>query len=163
MCHSITVRTIFEDKTIFIGLRTLSFRNKFKPVTHWHVQRTLPGSLFYNHYMGGSRGGGTGGPDPPEKSQKYVSFCNTGPEPLKNQASIQCWVIIGLPAKHHLNGVSLAGRWWPTFVRIWILFPSLTEKKTPEKKTAKNTVFIVLTLSFWIHACITNSLPNSLV
>ena len=58
-------------------------------------------------------GGGQGvrtPPPPPEKSQKYVIFCNTGPEPLKKQASIQCWVIIGLPAKRHLNGVSLAGR-----------------------------------------------------
>ena len=39
------------------------------------------------------------------------------------------WTIIGPPAKGHLNGVSLAGRWWPTverwlgsfviFQRIW--------------------------------------------
>ena len=36
--------------------------------------------------MGGSRGGGTGGPDPsPEKSQKYSFFSNTGPDPLNNQ------------------------------------------------------------------------------
>ena len=109
-CHSIRVCTIFEDKTIFIGLRTPSFGNKFKPVTHCHVQGTLPGSLFQSHYMGGSRGGGTGGSAHPEKSQKYVIFSNTGPEPLKNQASIQCWMIIGLSAKRHLNGVSLAGR-----------------------------------------------------
>ena len=38
----------------------------------------------------------------------------TGPDPLKFsklwQASIQFWVIIGTPAKRHLNGVSLAGR-----------------------------------------------------
>ena len=26
------------------------------------------------------------------------------------QASIQCWAIIGAPAKHHLNGVSLVGQ-----------------------------------------------------
>ena len=55
---------------------------------------------------------GTGGRDPPpEKSQKYRGcFSNTGREPLKNQTSIQCWAIIGPPAKGNLNGVLLAGR-----------------------------------------------------
>ena len=34
-------------------------------------------------YMGGSIGG-TGGPNPPEKSPKNIGFlCNTGPDPLK--------------------------------------------------------------------------------
>ena len=56
--------------------------------------------------------GGTGGPDPPSlKNLKNIRFFNnTGPDPLKNQASIQCWAIICLPVKHLLNGVSLAGR-----------------------------------------------------
>ena len=44
----------------------------------------------------------------PEKSQSY-------------QASIPCWAIIGPPAKRHLNGVSLAGRWWPAYSGTWIL------------------------------------------
>ena len=68
-----------------------------------------------------SRGGGGGGgakgldlPPPLGKSQKYrVFFSNTGLDPLKivsYQASIQCWATIGMPAKRHLNGVSLAGR-----------------------------------------------------
>ena len=61
--------------------------------------------------MGGSRGGGTGGPDPPhppEKSQNTsIGFLsNTGPDPLKNLKSylayIQCWAIIGTPAKRRL-------------------------------------------------------------
>ena len=30
------------------------------------------------------RGWGTGGPDPPGKSQKYRVFSNTGPDPLEN-------------------------------------------------------------------------------
>ena len=53
------------------------------------------------------RGVGAGGPNPPEKLKKYsVSFLAlTGPDPLKfsklRQASIQCWVIIGTPAKLH--------------------------------------------------------------
>ena len=64
--------------------------------------------------MCGSREG-TGGPDPPPlKNHKNTGFSsNTGPDPLKNrscQPSIQCWAIIGPPAKRHLNGVSLVGR-----------------------------------------------------
>ena len=50
-------------------------------------------------------GRGTVGPDP----QNIGFLSNTGPDPLKNhKASIQCWAIIGTPAKRHLNGVSLA-------------------------------------------------------
>ena len=48
-----------------------------------------------------------------------------GPDPLKNhsyQASIQCWANIGPPAKRHLNGVLLAGQWWPIYSDIWILY-----------------------------------------
>ena len=37
-----------------------------------------------------------------EKSHKYSFFSNTGPEPMKNQASIQCWAIIGPPAKRQM-------------------------------------------------------------
>ena len=29
------------------------------------------------------------------------------------------WAIVGLPAKRHSNGVSLAGRWWPN-IECWI-------------------------------------------
>ena len=31
----------------------------------------------------------------------------------------QCQATIGPQAKRHLNGVSLAGRWWPAFTTIW--------------------------------------------
>ena len=63
--------------------------------------------------MHGSRGGGGGrgsGPPPPMKNHKDIGFLsNTGPDPLKNhKACSQCWAIIGLPAKHHFNGVLLA-------------------------------------------------------
>ena len=58
--------------------------------------------------------GETGGPDP-LKNHKNIGFSSsTSPDPLKNrssQASIQCWAIIGPPAKRHLmleNGVKLA-------------------------------------------------------
>ena len=63
---------------------------------------------------------GGGGPDPPPlKNHKNKGFLsNTGPDPRKWQsypASIQCQVIIGTPAKRHLNGVSLVGRWLPAY------------------------------------------------
>ena len=58
-------------------------------------------------FIGGSRGG-TGFRTPPEKSQKYrgffLQYWSGSPEKSQNyQASIQCWVIIGMPAKRHLN------------------------------------------------------------
>ena len=52
----------------------------------------------------------------PEKSQSY-------------QASIQCWANIGPPAKHHLNGVSLAGWWGPRIVVFGSYLPLSTKKK----------------------------------
>ena len=67
--------------------------------------------------------GGTGGQTPPEKSQKYrVSkqiWFGSSEKSQSYQASIQCRVIICLPGKHYLNGVSLAGRWWLAFSCIW--------------------------------------------
>ena len=35
---------------------------------------------------------------------------NTGQDPMKNKASIQCWAIIVTPVKSHSNGVSLASQ-----------------------------------------------------
>ena len=56
-------------------------------------------------------GGGGRGSRPPEKSQNIGFLSKTGLNPLENhKATIQCWAIIGPPAKRHLNGVSLAGR-----------------------------------------------------
>ena len=53
------------------------------------------------------REGRTGGPDPPEKSQKYRVSLQYWSGSLEKsqiyQASIQSWAIIGLPAKHHLS------------------------------------------------------------
>ena len=40
---------------------------------------------------------------------------------------MQCRTLIGPPAKSHLNGVSLAGRLWPIYSGIWILYPSSTK------------------------------------
>ena len=55
-------------------------------------------------------GGGTGGPNPPEKSQKYRSFGNACQiTKLPSQHSI-LGHLIGMPGKRHLNGISLASR-----------------------------------------------------
>ena len=44
----------------------------------------------------------------PENHKAIAFHSNTGPD-LLEKASIQCWAIIGLQAKRHLSGVSLAG------------------------------------------------------
>ena len=89
--------------------------------------------------MRGSRGGGGDrGLDPPGKSQKYLVSWQYWSGSSKNykatkSASIECWAIIGLPGKHHLNGVSLVGRWWPAYSGPLIVvfgssLPSSTKK-----------------------------------
>ena len=68
------------------------------------------------------RGGGQGVQTPPEKSQKYrfseQYWSRTLEKSQRYQASIQFWAIISMLAKRHLNGVSLAGRWWPAYTGI---------------------------------------------
>ena len=81
--------------------------------------------------MDGSRGR-TGGPDPPEKSQKYtvyLQYWSGCPENSESyQVSIQCLAIFDMRAKHHLYGVSLAGHSWakngPLFVIFGFFLPS---------------------------------------
>ena len=72
--------------------------------------------------VGGDRGSG---PPPPWKITKIKgSLAILVQVPLKSQShqsSIQCWATIVPPAKRHLNGVSLAVRWWPVNSGIWIL------------------------------------------
>ena len=62
-------------------------------------------------HMRGSRGEGAGG-QPPENHEIIVFLSNTDLETLKTTklSSQQCLAIFGAPAKHHLNGISLAGR-----------------------------------------------------
>ena len=87
-------------------------------------------SLTLFIHIGGSRGGTGVQTSPPLKNHKNIGLSsNTGPEPLINQDTIQCWAIISLPAKPNLNGILLASQWWPTFSGIWILSPSLSEEK----------------------------------
>ena len=58
----------------------------------------------------------------PEKSQSY-------------QASIQCWAIISMPAKRHLNGISMAGQDGLLIVVFGSSLPSSTKKTTTKKQS----------------------------
>ena len=55
------------------------------------------------------------GQDAPEKSQNIGCLSNTGLDPLKitklPRSQIQCWAILGTPAKRNLNG-------WPITARL---------------------------------------------
>ena len=65
--------------------------------------------------------------------------------PLKSQsyqASIRCWAISGTPSKRHLNGVSLAGQWWPAYRAV---FGSSLPSSTKEICQSWTP--------FWIRAC----------
>ena len=87
--------------------------------------------------MSGFRGGDRGsGHPPPLKNHKNIGFSSkTGPDPLKNrsyQASIQCWVIIGTPAKRHLMAFCWRADDGPLIAVLESSLPSSTKKK---KKT----------------------------
>ena len=79
------------------------------------------------------RAGRETGPPPPENDKNIGFLSNSGPDPLKNNKSskrafnVLCMAIIAPQVKRPLNGVSLAGRYWPALNGIWILSPS---KKT---------------------------------
>ena len=58
--------------------------------------------------------GGVG--TPPLKNHKNVGlFSNTGPDSLKNHKTTKPAFNSGPLLARHLNGVSLAGRWWPAY------------------------------------------------
>ena len=95
----------------------------------------IPVNFHVRIQRGGGRGGVTA-PPPPWKIKKNIGFLsNSGSDPLKSyKASIQCRAIIRMPAKHHLNGVSLAGWWWPPNSGILILHSLIKKKKKKKKK-----------------------------
>ena len=105
----------------------------YKPV----MENTMPMPL---NNSSADPEGGTGGPDP-LKNKKNIGFsCNTGPDPLKNcsyQASIQCWAIIGTPAKCHLIAVRWRADGGPLTVVLGSSLPSSTRKKHTQKKKKK--------------------------
>ena len=70
---------------------------------------------------------GTGGPEPPEKSQQIrisKQYWSRSPEKSQSyQASIQCWAIIGPPASDIT--------FW---IREWLLFKELYFRKDIHKR-----------------------------
>ena len=103
--------------------------------------------------MRGSRGK-TRGPGPSEKSLKYrVSKQYCSGSPTNDKATKPAFnVIIGTPAKRHLNVISMAGPCWPAYSVIWIL--SFKKNKTTNKN--KKITLQSWTPSgkmFWIRAC----------
>ena len=100
--------------------------------------------------MGGSRGG-TGGPDPPPlKYHKTIEFSrNIGQDLLQKrsyQASIQCWAIIGTPAKRHLMAFRRRANDGPLIVYLDPLSPRQLKRKCCQSWTHSDEIF-------WIRAC----------
>ena len=86
--------------------------------------------------MRGSREKGAATPPPPWKSHKNIGFLSTtGPDHLKNHKTTKPAFDIG-PAKRHLIGVSLAGRWWIAFSGIHLHL--INEKKTQNNNVVRN-------------------------
>ena len=127
--------TIVPDKTFLTS--TVADPNfiwpfvDWKPI-NWYFKICKWWIVLFGHWRI-QRGGGGGGGRFPEKSQSY-------------QARIQCWAIIGTPAKCNLTDVSLASWWWPTDSGLWILSSPSTKKNVVK-------IWPPLTKTFWIRAC----------
>ena len=102
--------------------------------------------LFTQMLMRGSRGKDRGHPPPPplENDDNIEFLNNTGLDSLTNHKgfnpafNVLYWAIIGPPAKRHLNGVSLADRYWPAFNGISMLvLPQKKQQKKTKKKQKK--------------------------
>ena len=95
------------------------------------------------------RGGGGRGAGPPLVNKKNIGFLAIlVPIPLKSksyQASFQFWAIIGMPAKLHLNGISLMDQRGPAYSGIWIIPPTSNLKKRCQGWTLSDK-------TFWIRA-----------
>ena len=92
-------------------------------------------------------------PLPPWKVINYrVSKQNWSGFPEKSLLpSQQCPAIIGTLVKHHFNGVSLEGWWWPAYSGIWILSPHQLKKPV---KVGPSLI------TFWIRACMRSYMHN---
>ena len=83
-------------------------------------------------------GGGDRDPDPPPPLKNRVSLLLTL-DRIKLPSQHSMFSIISTPAKHHLNGASFAGQWWPAYNCIWILSSlNLTPPPPPPQKKKKN-------------------------
>ena len=115
---------------------------------------------YTTNIMCGSRGGDRGF-ETLLKNHKNIGFpSNTCPDPLKShsyQASIQCWAIIGTPAKRNL----VAFRWRaddsPFIVVLGSSLPPSNKTKNKKKKKKKKKKrchsWTLSDKTFWIRAC----------
>ena len=107
--------------------------------------------------MRGSRGGqGVRTPLKIAKNRIFYQYRSGSPEQSQSyQASIQCWAVIGTPAKRHLMAFS-----WrvddarPAYSGTWIL-PNHHPPSPPKKKTKKKLCqsWTPSDKTFWISAC----------
>ena len=59
-------------------------------------------------------GGGTGGPDPPRRTQRYICIeflSNTDPDPIKNHKATKPAFKVGPSPARQRNDISMAFRW----------------------------------------------------
>ena len=80
---------------------------------------------------------GTGGPDPPEKSQKFRIFSNTGPDPLKNHKTTMPEFNVG----HHRHTSEAPFKWGftggPMMARLYWHLNAPFPHKLIKKKLSK--------------------------
>ena len=126
-----------------VGLRSL----KFYPSLHlllFNVRLLCPGafhrdqhSLFGEMHVRIQRGGGDRGSGPTLKNHKNIGFSShTGPDPLNihsYQDSIQCWTIVGTPAKRHL----MAFCWWAEDGQLKVVLGSSLHSSNKKKNIVK--------------------------
>ena len=114
-CYS-QIMTEFRDRLTFMRMKLCS-------CAHLTIEKDTNCMCWSSGGRGGDRRSGP----LPLKNHKNIGFlsntCSVFWKSQSYQARIQCWVIMGPPAKHHLNGVSLAGSWCPAYSGIWILSP----------------------------------------
>ena len=90
---------------IYFGL--LGIFDKYQNFMCWVILLNLLSSSSYANPKGG-----TGGPDPPPPPSWKIKPSPGTITGCHHQAP-SLGAIISPPAKHHLNGISLAGLWWP--------------------------------------------------
>ena len=101
------------------------------------------------------RGSGGGPPTPPPWKSEYIGFfSNTGPDSLENykatnQACVQCWTIIGPPAKRHLNEKKNVVIVWPTLTKL--SGSAHDPSYATCEKASKEMTCVKCTYYRWIH------------
>ena len=123
--------------------------------SHAHISIIfLCPSLAHGRIQGAGAGVRTPPPHPLKNNIIYGFLRKTGPDPLKNnEATKPAFINVG----HHrhaseppLNSVSLAGRWWPSYIGIWNLSPPSTKKLKLTKKPCHS--WTPSDKTFWIRA-----------